>query len=189
MTSFRETSLKSSLKLLVQGLEAGFGCSHSQGLAHLAHSMLLLSHTGWVVWYPAAVLPRECLGSSCTAHAPDIYTKPCPTFLLLPGAVWSSDAVGSAAQPVLRDGYHIQWRMASPLRLRWVPVDEEKRSCRSSEQVVNTVLQRPGVGGCRRHARSPGSSGSTALESRTVPCSATWAQSPQLLCAGEGLHP
>lgn len=120
MTSFHENSLKSTLKLLVLGVEADSG-----------HRVLM-----------------HC-------QPPDIYT-----FLLLPGAAWSSDAVGSAAQPVLRDEYRIQWRMASPVGLCWVPVDGEKGLCRSS----------------------------TAQESGTVPCSATWAWSPQPLCPREGLH-
>lgn len=95
MTSFHENSLKSTLKLLVLGVEADSG-----------HRVLM-----------------HC-------QPPDIYTKSCPTFLLLPGAAWSSDAVSSAAQPMLRDEYRIQWRMASPVRLRWVPVDGEKGSGR-----------------------------------------------------------
>lgn len=70
MTSFHENSLKSTLKLLVLGVEADSG-----------HRVLM-----------------HC-------QPPDIYTKSCPTFLLLPGAAWSSDAVSSAVQPVLRDEY------------------------------------------------------------------------------------
>lgn len=147
MTSFHENSLKSTLKLLVLGVEADSG-----------HRVLM-----------------HC-------QPPDIYT-----FLLLPGAAWSSDAVGSAAQPVLRDEYRIQWRMASPVGLCWVPVDGEKGLCRRSEQVVATVLLCPGVAGCSRLGPAR-SSGSTAQESGTVPCSATWAWSPQPLCPREGLH-
>lgn len=95
MTSFHENSLKSTLKLLVLGVEADSG-----------HRVLMHCQ------------PR------------DVYTKSYPTFLLLPGAAWSSDAVGSAAQPVLRDEYRIPWRMASPVGLCWVPVDGEKGSGR-----------------------------------------------------------
>lgn len=95
MTSFHENSLKSTLRLLVPGVEADSG-----------HRVLM-----------------HC-------QPPDIYTKSCPTFLLLPGAAWSSDAVGSTAQLVLRDEYRIPWRMVSPAGLRWVPVDGEKGSGR-----------------------------------------------------------